>query len=110
MRIRRIDMRIPDDIAEKFVDISYKLDPSNIYRDGEASESEVEKTYAELRQEWRKLELEVGYVIPEYVIQNWIGLQALKETTYYKNLDVWRQERVIRFGNPNDDIQIKAIG
>ena len=103
-------MRIPDDIAEKFVDLSNRLDPSNVYRDGEASESEVEETYAELRQEWRKLELAVGYVIPEYVIQNWIGLQALKETTYYKNLDVWRQERVIRFGNPNDDIHIKAIG
>ena len=47
-------MRIPDDIAEKFVDLSNRLDPSNVYRDGEASESEVEETYAELRQEWRK--------------------------------------------------------
>ena len=95
-------MRIPDDIAEKFVDISYKLDPSNIYRDGEASESEVEATYAELKQEWRMLELEVGYVIPEYVIENWIGLQGLKETNYYKNLDAFEQELL--------DIQIKAIG
>tara|TARA_R100000808_G_scaffold9050_1_gene25141 strand:+ start:1613 stop:1906 length:294 start_codon:yes stop_codon:yes gene_type:complete len=95
-------MRIPDDIARKFVDISYKLDPSNIYRDGEASESEVEKTYAELRQEWRKLELEVGYVIPEYVIENWIGLQGLKEIYYYRNLDAFEQEYF--------DIQIKAIG
>ena len=95
-------MRIPDRIAKKFVDISYKLDPSNIYRDGEASESEVEKTYSELKQKWRKLELEVGYVIPEYVIENWIGLQGLKETNYYKNLDAFEQELL--------DIQIKAIG
>ena len=95
-------MRIPDDIARKFVDISYKLDPSNVYRDGEASESEVEATYAELKQEWRMLELEVGYVIPEYVIENWIGLQGLKETNYYKNLDAFEQELL--------DIQIKAIG
>ena len=95
-------MRIPDDIAKKFVDISYKLDPSNVYRDGEASESEVEETYAELKQEGRKLELEVGYVIPEYVIQNWIGLEGLKETNYYKNLDVFEQELL--------DIQINAIG
>ena len=95
-------MRIPDDIAKKFVDISYKLDPSNVYRDGEASESEVEATYAELKQEWRMLELEVGYVIPEYVIENWIGLQGLKETNYYKNLDAFEQELL--------DIQIKAIG
>ena len=95
-------MRIPDRIAKKFVDISYKLDPSNVYRDGEASESEVEATYAELKQEWRMLELEVGYVIPEYVIENWIGLQGLKETNYYKNLDAFEQELL--------DIQIKAIG
>ena len=95
-------MRIPDDIAEKFVDLSNRLDPSNVYRDGEDSESEVEKTYSELKQEWRKLELEVGYVIPEYVIENWIGLQGLKETNYYKNLDAFEQELL--------DIQIKAIG
>ena len=95
-------MRIPDRIAKKFVDISYKLDPSNVYRDGEASESEVEATYAELKQEWRMLELEVGYVIHEYVIENWIGLQGLKETNYYKNLDAFEQELL--------DIQIKAIG
>ena len=95
-------MRIPDDIAEKFVDLSNRLDPSNVYRDGESSESEVEKTYAELKQQWRKLELEVGYVIPEYVIENWIGLQGLKETNYYKNLDAFEQELL--------DIQIKAIG
>ena len=85
-------MIIPDRIAKKFVDISYKLDPSNIYRDGEASESEVEKTYSELKQKWRKLELEVGYVIPEYVIENWIGLQGLKEIFYYRNLDAFAQE------------------
>ena len=95
-------MRIPDRIAKKFVDISYKLDPSNVYRDGEASESEVEATYAELKQEWRMLELEVGYVIPEYVIENWIGLQGLKEIFYYRNLDAFEQEYF--------DIHIKAIG
>ena len=46
-------MRIPDDIAEKFVDLSIRLDLSNVFRDGEASESEVEKTYSELKQKWR---------------------------------------------------------
>ena len=56
---------LSDTLHNKFSDLASKLAPENLYRDGEASETEVNQKLTSLKKQWRYLEYLVGRQVSE---------------------------------------------
>ena len=56
---------LSDALHSKFFDLACKLEPENIWRDGEASKAEATKQETFLKKQWRDLEYLVGRKVDE---------------------------------------------
>ena len=52
-------------VQQKFLDLACRLEPENLYMDGEASPSEAKRREQTIRREWRNLESLVGRPVSE---------------------------------------------
>jgi len=52
-------------VQQKFLDLACRLEPENLYMDGEASPSEARRRKQAIRREWRSLESLVGRPVSE---------------------------------------------
>ena len=58
-------IELSDALHSKFVDIVMRLEPENLWRDGEASKTEVKQRSTFLKKQWRDLEYLVGRKVSE---------------------------------------------
>ena len=59
-------------IREKFIELSYRLEPENLTCDGEASGFEVAYKESAINAEWKALERGVGRKVGEFEVGEWI--------------------------------------
>mgnify|MGYP006407563913 FL=1 len=52
-------------VQQKFLDLACRLEPENLYMDGEASPAEARRRKQAIRREWRSLESLVGRPVSE---------------------------------------------
>jgi len=58
-------IELSDTLHSKFVDIVMRLEPENLWRDGEASKTEVKQRSTFLKKQWSDLEYLVGRKVSE---------------------------------------------
>ena len=58
-------IELSDSLHSKFRDLIYMLEPENLWRDGEASKTEVKQRSTFLKKQWRDLEYLVGRQVTE---------------------------------------------
>ena len=58
-------IELSDTLHSKFFDIVMRLEPENLWRDGEASKTEVKQRSTFLKKQWRDLEYLVGRQVTE---------------------------------------------
>ena len=62
---------IPQEIMENFLDLACALSPENLTCDGELSRSSIDKRYASIMAEWKRLEKSVGRKVTEDEVWQW---------------------------------------
>jgi len=58
-------IELSDTLHSKFFDIVMRLEPENLWRDGEASKTEVKQRSTFLKKQWSDLEYLVGRKVSE---------------------------------------------
>ena len=59
-----------DSIYNKFLDLCGQLSPENLTCDGECSASQVRTRLAQIKKQWKALEVQVGHKVTEDEIWN----------------------------------------
>jgi len=77
----------PDELLKKFYSLFLSMNNENIYQDGEASQSEVNRTIRNLKKSWSELERKLGKKVDEYEIeQRYLDKFEPNHDEYVKNL------------------------
>lgn len=66
-------MALSGETLQKFLNLTCDLSPENLTCDGELSQSEVNRRYARLKDEWKQLETQVGHRVTESDV--WVALR-----------------------------------
>lgn len=60
------------ELKSKFVDLACRLSPENLSCDGECSRAETNRRLAQIRREWKQLEVQAGRRVSEDEADRWM--------------------------------------
>jgi hypothetical protein len=64
-KLNTYNQKFDNSVQQKFLDLACRLEPENLYMDGEASPSEARRRKQAIRREWKNLESLVGRPVSE---------------------------------------------